>query len=794
MSVKIKKISIRAFRGIPDLELELDGKSLLLEGETGSGKSSIVEALEYFFTGTVSHLEGVQVLSLRRHGPHVNFTPQDVNIDITFDPGNIFLSRTFASAPSPPDELKDYFEVTEEGTFILHRSQILEFITVQPAERFRVIGSIIGVEPLDNVELEMMRLRDDLKGNLESKSSQQRQALQSLSTILSAEVTDVDSVVPALNNMLQAAGLPLISSLNELDAYAEAILGKMGSAERLHALTEVSETAKGLFISQGTVEQLRDFNNGVTELLEDEVKGDLRIANLLETGKSVIEQERMKICPLCEHPICRQRVLQRIAERRKTLRDLSDKASEIRKASVPIRNDLEATANKLDHIIRRTEQFDELSEERDKLGTAWDSLKAFIHKVARASALEAEIPIQEISQQKDELDCLAAAISTKCNELLESIGLTEEEKKGFKVLRLVEQVRNKVSDISELRCEVKAYEKYFEQTEKIYSAFSKTKKTKIQEIYNIIQEDIEGFYSTLHPNEPHKNIQLSVAFGRRASTELTMESFGRKGEDPRALASEGHLDSLGLCIFLAFVKKFNERCSLIVLDDVVTTLDTNHRENVCKLLIEQFGDKQLIVTTHDGVWYEELRAAQRAYGVDGDFKNMVILGWNVDAGPTIRPYKPRWEIIEEKIADTDKHGAGNEGRQYLEWLLEEICEVMEASVPFRRSGRYRISELLVPAKKRLEKLIQEDEYKEQLFEAFQYIETTMIMGNLLSHNNILANKVSIQEVRSFCNAVHSLHNVFLCPECGHFVGYFPKLRIIRCSNSRCNKPLEVKTN
>jgi hypothetical protein len=35
MSVKIKKISIHAFRGIPDLELELEGKSLLLRGENG---------------------------------------------------------------------------------------------------------------------------------------------------------------------------------------------------------------------------------------------------------------------------------------------------------------------------------------------------------------------------------------------------------------------------------------------------------------------------------------------------------------------------------------------------------------------------------------------------------------------------------------------------------------------------------------------------------------------------------------------------------------------------------------
>ena len=111
MSVKIKKININAFRGIPDLELEIDGKSLLLRGENGTGKSSIVEAIEFFFTGKVSHLEGVRGLSLRRHGPHVNFRPDDVNIEITFDPGSISLSRTFNLSPSPPELLEDYFLV-----------------------------------------------------------------------------------------------------------------------------------------------------------------------------------------------------------------------------------------------------------------------------------------------------------------------------------------------------------------------------------------------------------------------------------------------------------------------------------------------------------------------------------------------------------------------------------------------------------------------------------------------------------------------------------------------------------
>ena len=171
MIVKIKTINIHAFRGIPDLELQLDGKSLLLRGENGTGKSSLVEAIEFFFTGKISHLggEGTQQLSLQRHGPHVKFKPDDLNVELTFNPGGVSLNRTFEVPPSHPEQFKDYFQVTQSGTFIMRRSQILKFIMSKPADRFRAIGSIIGIEPLDDIERKMMRVRDNLKGEIDSK-------------------------------------------------------------------------------------------------------------------------------------------------------------------------------------------------------------------------------------------------------------------------------------------------------------------------------------------------------------------------------------------------------------------------------------------------------------------------------------------------------------------------------------------------------------------------------------------------------------------------------------------------
>jgi len=795
MAVKIKKINIKAFRGIPDLELKIDGKSLLLRGENGTGKSSIVDAIEFFFTGIVSHLVGVRGLSLRRHTPHVNFGPDDVNIIITFNPGNISLNRNFSSEPSPPEEFKDYFQITQKGSFILRRSQILEFIMSQPAERFRAIGSIIGVEQLDNVELEMMRLHDELEGKLTSKREDIERLLHELSDVIGRDITDVAYVLPALNEILQKANLPSINSLEEVDKHAEEMLKEVKKAEtidKIAAVNEILNITSIPFISQEIVIEIKGINENIKYLLQDRVRVELSVSDLLESGRKVIEQEQIDICPLCEQKIDRVKLLSRIEKRLETLRDLSDKASEIRSKSVSAEDNLREISDKLSSTISKIELFPDLSREKDALQLKLEYLNSFIEKVVSAKDIKNEIPIQEISQLKEEINNLEQSISKKCSQLLDEIGLTEEEKRVLDVVRLIEQARGKVNDISRAIYELQTYKRYNKLAEKIYTAFSDTKKSKIQEIYNTIQGDIQKFYSVLHPNEPHKNIEIAVALGRRASTEIKIESFERK-EDPRALTSEGHLDSLGLCIFLAFVKKFNEGCPLVILDDVVTTIDANHRNKIAELLLKEFKDYQLIITTHDGIWYDQLINLERALNVQGNFINMEITAWDVNTGPRLSPYRPRWKIILDKLENNDKTGAGNESRIYLEWLLKEICEQLEVPLPFKRSGKYSVAELFDPTEKRVREKLKDCDLKTSLLNRFQTLRATSFMGNLLSHDNPKIKNLSIKEVKDFCNAVHDLHEEFLCPRCRKFLTYIRNSKIIRCPDLRCESPRQVET-
>lgn len=797
MTVKIKKIEISAFRGIPELELELEGKSLLLRGENGTGKSSLVDAIEYFFTGKVSHLEGVQGISLQRHGPHRSFKPEDVKIGITFDPGSVNLERSFACAPSPTQQLEDYFSVTQKGTFILRRRQLLTFIMTQPADRFRAIGSIIGVDPLDAIELEMMRLHDQLAGQVESKRRQIQNLYDELSAIIGERVDRLEVIVRLLNEKLKEASLPPIKSLEEASQHAEqmltAVKKKAESSDKAKQINEILDVTKVPLITDKLITELNALNERIKPLLPEEIRQNLSLVGVLESGGEVIRREKMVTCPLCEQAIEPDELLPKIEKRLKTLRDLSDEASEIRKLSVPLVDGLKSAADRLKLTTTKMEQFDELLASAAHLKNEVSFLATYVNHLESARDLKNELEIQQLAEHKRKINELINNISAGSSQLLETIGLTEAERKVLEAVRLIEQVKSKTDEISKIQFELRQAGRIHEMAAKIYAVFSETKKAKIQEIYDSIQEDLQRFFTALHPDDPHKNIELTVALGRRASTELKIESFGRRGEDPRALASEGHLDSMGLCLFLAFVKKFNENCILIILDDVVTTIDANHRQKIAHLLLTEFGENQLVITTSDPVWYEQLTAVQQAYGLQGNFRNIKIIDWDQDAGPRMIPYKPRWEKIQDKLEAGDKSGAANDGRTSLEWLLKRICVTTNAPVPVANWESGMVSDLLPHARNRTESLIKEEAFRTKVSDCFTRLQATTILGNILSHDNPLATQVTSTEVQDFCERVRELHHVFLCPNCTHFLAYDSAKKLLICSNPRCQKPVLRKT-
>jgi len=224
--------------------------------------------------------------------------------------------------------------------------------------------------------------------------------------------------------------------------------------------------------------------------------------------------------------------------------------------------------------------------------------------------------------------------------------------------------------------------------------YTQTKDRVLENLYKSVNEDFMAYYKHLHGEDEDGFYAELKSDG--AQLDFKVDFYGRGAHHPRALHSEGHQDSMGLCLYLALSKKISEgKIKLIILDDVVMSIDSGHRRKVCKLLTEHFPDNQFIITTHNRTWARQLRT-------DGvvKTKNMFeFKGWSVDTGPVFSGGEEVWEEIRKKLAHNDVASAAHQLREHGEFFYEGVCVSLQAEVRYKGDDRGDFGDFLSGAKK-----------------------------------------------------------------------------------------------
>jgi len=781
--MKLKTLEIKALRGVRDWEIPLNGRSLVLWGENASGKSSVVDALEFFFTGAIGHLVGTMGLSVARHAPHVDLGSDKLQVSVAFDPGAITLSRSLACEPKIPPVLQALWNDACSAAFILRRSQLLEFIHADPADRFRAIASMMGAEPLDDVELALMRARERFEAERSTEESERRRIEKRLQELV-GPAPSIDS----LNQEVVALGLTPLSSLDAIPSKVEEWLrsAKQSDQERVASVHALKTAAQQASVADGLGDQLLEYTGAHCKLLSERDRIDrLSEAELLKHGETLIQASDLTTCPLCEQPIDTQGTLTRIRARRHLLQALSEEVSGLRKQGAMLLNSVKILRQRVSDLEQAlvvvppessSQAVQDVGEFRSRCDDAAKALES-------STALTSECNVQPLVAAIPAHQALCSRLIRYADDQQQALAQTERDQAILSLAWKASEVGLLTSQLSEQTNRLRWADELHRRARYVFDTFVRCTKAEVRRIYDAIQADVCRFYDILHPGEPHKDFQLVLAEGRRASTQLRINAFGQPDEDPRAFTSEGHLDSLGLCIFLAFVRNFRAACPLVVLDDVVMSIDSGHRSRVAQLLLTEFQNWQLIITTHDEIWLDELERHQRAYHAEGRFLNLRIHRWTLGEGPVVYLYKPRWERIQSKLDEADKTGAANDGRQFLEWILMEICTSTGAHGPIRRDGRYIVSDLQEPAQARLRELL--PALRSDIDHLFQEIAAAGAPGNLLSHENVDARSISIPEIRRFCDAVKALADWYQCGCCGRTPVYSRDAGQICCPNQSC---------
>ena len=122
-----------------------------------------------------------------------------------------------------------------------------------------------------------------------------------------------------------------------------------------------------------------------------------------------------------------------------------------------------------------------------------------------------------------------------------------------------------------------------------------------------ISAEVQRLWAKLHPGEPIEDVKLYAREADKA-LDVSLKYYGHEQPSPRLTLSEGHRNSLGLCIFLALVRLRAPTERPIVLDDIVSSLDREHRGRVIDLLAGDFADRQVLLFTHDHEWFVQFHA------------------------------------------------------------------------------------------------------------------------------------------------------------------------------------------
>lgn len=701
----ILELEIENIRGIKNsIHLKPNGENVVICGPNGTGKSGVVDAIDFLFTGDISRLtgRGTQGMSMRSHGAHIDAAPKDAVVKAKIQIDGISDSITLERRMSKPKDLicseaendivNNTLKIAEKGQHVLSRGEILKYIAAEAGKRAEQIQTILNLTLIENIRKTFVSIERDFSRSLQTNEANYNSTISSISTELKLDDFSEQAVLDKVNDCRKILKGPKLKRLNP---------------EKLHAaispLTTVSSNQvdqKQLKRHLAAADQIISVKGEVTYTAETELRQQVKslkddealrkeLANkrLLELGISLMDDAGA--CPLCLTPWeagklepFLQRRLSNAKEAEKTERSIRGKAAKIDNEV----SKLNAQVKQISSLAEKLQLADiikELDGWSQKLEDWSNNLRKDIEDYSVEEPVEGVKDFfrpSKWAEHKVELTQVAA-----------SRGELTPEQEAWDTLTALKPMLKRYYD------EKDTYEKSkiaADRASIVAKTYIETKDRVLEELYKSVRDDFVTYYKELHGSDEAGFFADLKPEG--AQLGFTVDFYGRGPNHPRALHSEGHQDSMGLCLYLALSKKISEgKIKLVTLDDVVMSIDSGHRRNVCRLLNEYFPDNQFFITTHNRTWARQLRT-------DGviNKKNMFeFKGWSVDTGPKFTRNEGAWDEINKKLDDNEIASAAHMLREHAEFFYEQVCDSLQAEVPYKGDGRWDLGAFLKGAKK-----------------------------------------------------------------------------------------------
>lgn len=782
--MRILELEIANIRGIRAQHFSLQGKSAVVLGPNGAGKSAVIDSIEFLLSGRIGRLtgEGTGEISFREHGPHVDSPPEDAwvraVVEIHGEDDPIEFKR-HASSPATVEVVRGSRDVLQASLaaatktqHVLTRRDLLAFVTADGGTRAKRIEALLDITEIGRVRSALVRARNELGRDAEAAAAAQGAVEDRLASHVGTGAFDSLRALEFTNELRATLGVPPIGALvsgdirGDLDhpAPTASVEGSVRAAAVAPACAAAREALE-LLTDRVSDRQAR--TDALRRVIGDRGIAEIRRAELVNEGLANLSGDS---CPLCEVEWDEDELRARLETRAAALGAAREVLAAVREACGAVESSLGVIAASLSTIAEAVE------------GLSPD----FSGQVADAAALTLDAKQATHLPPLDELESwdfpIGAGIEIpavlqlleQANSLAEDQPVSDAQARAA-AWEALTQIEESLATREDLARRSRRAAECGRQARILLTEFEESRDATLGMIYNEITDRFRGLYTALHSEEPDFSASLRPD---EAALHLRVSFHGRGDHVPHALHSEGHQDSMGVCLFLALAERFGSGVlEILLLDDVMMSVDADHRRSLANLLADEFGELQMVITTHDRQWAKQLqRAGVVARRAIHEFKD-----WSIDTGPLVVGHQQGFDRARSDLAEGSVHQAAHGVRRALEGAFLEICDELAALVPFSLTGRHELGDLLPAATRRIRDLIKEGKKRanehaqadvmerlsaleDRIVEAASTLQSEQWAINPAVHYNTWEN-LAPNELGPILMASEDLVDLFHCPSC-----------------------------
>jgi hypothetical protein len=656
MSPPLKTLTIEHLRGsvIPfSLPFEKDKQLTVIYGENGTGKSTICDAFEFLGKGKVGSLENRGLGKTDRYWHSFGKSPGDVAVKLETATSSCRAIIGSNEVLVVPADMRPRVEV-------LRRKQILDLIEAEPGKRYAAINRFVDVTGIEASEASLRQLLNDLTKSRE------------------VAVARVQENEDAISQFWEAAGKPSPNMFGWAETEAVRDSGtfdaELGTVSLLQsAFSQLNVYPDRLGSAKDSIDAARELEQAAQENANQLLKGISEdageVVEILQAARKYFTKHpTLEACPLCDSAEKADGLAVRVDHRLTVFTEFQAAQAKLAQAA---------------QLVQKAEQESQ---------TWLDAARAHAAEFEQCHAAyvwPGDVPLPESPAPKDP-SLLSAWLMTNSHLPTEwkKAEAVRHDKKQF-----LETLKKALTTWRENTKAQKELDGLLPRIAKALEIVEAERKKFTDAVLSKIADEVGRLYEIVHPGEGLNKISLQLDPKKRASLEIGA-SFCGKNTRPQAYFSDSHLDTLGLCVFLALSAMENPGSTILVLDDVLASVDEPHVDRLIEMLYsEALKFRHCVITTHYRPWKQKLRWG---WLQNGQCQFIELTRWTASSGLTLIRSIPDLERLRDLLAENppDCQLICAKAGVILEAALDFLTLQYECAVPRKQSGLYTLGELL----------------------------------------------------------------------------------------------------